>query len=772
MSLVSKVIAKQADEIKPRKVAVRNGRTTEKADNILASSSYSLYTSSAQKNYLARTTPDANGFSFQMGSVIDPNSLNLGDIRNVPDVENRVRREMNSIKGGYHGEIQSLTGKVGEDGRFAFDELTERQRVHVQAQILLGNKRMPVGLGMTDGTRFNPDSVVPRSYMNNGRVEYLESTANNASVLSSDLRKGEFDLPSLYDTPYRDDEVGSVVDMMLSDEVMASHMTESMHNPAMAGRIVEDGQDLSITQSWRNLQAEGYTPSKKDLADVRGQKKLSLGVDDAVWDEVGGARAESFRGNKDNLVTRRHYGATDEYADMPMIAYRTDVSPVLKDGKTVAEANPLEMGDSYGDGAVFRFFTGKDAPIPDKSEGILKMSERYGDKQKLADTLQNFLIDNVESIDELTAATGELVDLSKSKLTKGQQSKLVKVLEKEFPDVPRPIQGAVARQFVSGINKNISRTTTARVLTPKKPLMVYDEFGFEPEAVIEQLLGREEFVNQRGRLEELSSALKATSTEADPLYRQNVDEVWDMIEDAGYDPILMHVNTAEPSNGLRQGGAMSYVIRGGRADDVSTKVFRTQEESSAKLRDGTWTRAMVGVGTAAGGASLVPEEAKAEKPKVFRGKAAIKRIEKDEGTLNAIERRVAVEEGYVEGEYLDSEGIVTSGAGQTGEFRGMPFKEVVEIHKDRVRKAIPSYDNLPEYLKEEFVQSMYRGDIRLSPTAVGLFNEREYEAAAIEFLNHEEYRTTDETGIRKRIKSVSDAMRKYGKEVNKDNNNE
>ena len=150
---------------------------------------------------------------------------------------------------------------------------------------------------------------------------------------------------------------------------------------------------------------------------------------------------------------------------------------------------------------------------------------------------------------------------------------------------------------------------------------------------------------------------------------------------------------------------------------------------------------------------------------IYVGQAAIDAIEAIEGKLSPMECRIAIEEGFSDEVYEDSKGIATSGAGLTGEYQNMTFKEAVEAHLVRTRNRICNFDNLPEYMQIEFVQSEYRGDLGLSPTAVGLFNEGQELLAATEFLDHAEYKNPNTPkGIKARILSVATAMRRYGRD--------
>jgi len=129
-----------------------------------------------------------------------------------------------------------------------------------------------------------------------------------------------------------------------------------------------------------------------------------------------------------------------------------------------------------------------------------------------------------------------------------------------------------------------------------------------------------------------------------------------------------------------------------------------------------------------------------KKAKVLHGKQAIAAIEKKEKRkLSYKECRTVELEGYVDGIYTCTKGIKTTGVGQTGKWLTKSFKESFKYHEDLTKKLIPSYDELPEKLQAELVQSTYRGDLGGSPSAVALFNKGKYILSAREFLRNDEY---------------------------------
>jgi len=149
------------------------------------------------------------------------------------------------------------------------------------------------------------------------------------------------------------------------------------------------------------------------------------------------------------------------------------------------------------------------------------------------------------------------------------------------------------------------------------------------------------------------------------------------------------------------------------------------------------------------------------------GDEAVRTVESRENRkLSQIEKRVVLEEGFVPTIYKDSKGIPTYGVGQTGKWITKGFTATVQHHIQRVQARLPLYSHYPEYLKEELVQSEYRGDLGVSPTAMGLMKAGKYKQASKEFLNNDEYRSSKTSpGIKRRMKSTADAMARYGEQL-------
>lgn len=150
----------------------------------------------------------------------------------------------------------------------------------------------------------------------------------------------------------------------------------------------------------------------------------------------------------------------------------------------------------------------------------------------------------------------------------------------------------------------------------------------------------------------------------------------------------------------------------------------------------------------------------------FHGKQAIAKARDLLGReLTDAEAHIAGLEGYSFSPYLDTKNVLTSGFGQTGQYLRMPLDKVVGIFEDKTRQIVPEYDNLPRDLSLRLFDSTYRGGLSGSPKTLKLINSGNWDAAADEFLNNEEFTeaVASGSGVAKRMQSTSDAMRNYAR---------
>lgn len=156
---------------------------------------------------------------------------------------------------------------------------------------------------------------------------------------------------------------------------------------------------------------------------------------------------------------------------------------------------------------------------------------------------------------------------------------------------------------------------------------------------------------------------------------------------------------------------------------------------------------------------------------LLTGPGAVKKVEADLGRkLSMAEKRVVEVEGYVPHGYYDSKGNRSYGVGQTGEHIGDDFTSSFNFHVDRAKGRIGEklWESLPEHLTTELTQGEYRGDLGLSPKTIRLIKGGEFDSAATEFLNNDEYKSTKtEQGVKDRMKAISDALRAHSILVSK-----
>ena len=155
---------------------------------------------------------------------------------------------------------------------------------------------------------------------------------------------------------------------------------------------------------------------------------------------------------------------------------------------------------------------------------------------------------------------------------------------------------------------------------------------------------------------------------------------------------------------------------------------------------------------------------------ILHGQAAVDELEKQLGRKpTAIETQIAMEEGYSKKTYRDTNNVLTSGWGQTGNNMGVPLDKVAAKYESRTQKLIPAYNTLPDFVKNRAFDATYRGTLGQSPMTVDLMNAGQYGDAADEFLNNQEYRDAvlSGSGVAKRMEKTADAFRVYGNQDTK-----
>ena len=128
------------------------------------------------------------------------------------------------------------------------------------------------------------------------------------------------------------------------------------------------------------------------------------------------------------------------------------------------------------------------------------------------------------------------------------------------------------------------------------------------------------------------------------------------------------------------------------------------------------------------------------------------------GPIDPIARRIIHEEGFVNGSYKDSKGILTEGVGVADPaLRGKPwFTEVLPIYQQQAQTATKGYENLSVEQQGAITSMAYRGD--WGTKTRGHLNKGNLKGAAKEYLDHGEYRKGKAKGATDAQRAISNRM--------------
>jgi len=87
------------------------------------------------------------------------------------------------------------------------------------------------------------------------------------------------------------------------------------------------------------------------------------------------------------------------------------------------------------------------------------------------------------------------------------------------------------------------------------------------------------------------------------------------------------------------------------------------------------------------------------------------------------------------------------------------LRKDIKKRMPKIKKTIKNFDALSDDLKVEIAQSWFRGGISGSPETIKLINAGEFDKAATEFLDNEEYRTTKLRGVKTRMEALSNTLK-------------
>jgi GH24 family phage-related lysozyme (muramidase) len=89
------------------------------------------------------------------------------------------------------------------------------------------------------------------------------------------------------------------------------------------------------------------------------------------------------------------------------------------------------------------------------------------------------------------------------------------------------------------------------------------------------------------------------------------------------------------------------------------------------------------------------------------------------------------------------------------------FDHDVQSKIKLAKRKVNNFDKLPESTQNAIVDGFFRGDLSASPKTLKLMNSGDFKAAAVEYLDHDEYRKSkkEQTGVAPRMDRNAAAFR-------------
>ena len=151
------------------------------------------------------------------------------------------------------------------------------------------------------------------------------------------------------------------------------------------------------------------------------------------------------------------------------------------------------------------------------------------------------------------------------------------------------------------------------------------------------------------------------------------------------------------------------------------------------------------------------------KPNIPLEDAIITRLKTEEGIDYVAEKKFG-EEFYTIG-HGHYGADVKEGQTITAKEADALLRKDLKKRMPKIRSKIKNFDRLSQELQVEIAQSWFRGGIAGSPKTIRLINEGKFQEASEEFLDNNEYRTTNLRGVKRRMKGLSDTLAKEANRV-------
>jgi peptidoglycan hydrolase-like protein with peptidoglycan-binding domain len=609
----------------------------------------SHYSRRAYDEWAARVTPGSAGYTRTAQTTVDPYNFLVNEIDAYPVIKQQLRNVdedamfeewMAARDMGLLEDFYTVEGRIDADSGHFMANGWDTDGTGQVPQSLLDmyfaarhNRdypdevpiRVPVGFRQTNGV-WGPDTELPRyinypmsdspSQYNQSGFHELHGFSNNARRPRAVENQEDLFLSPYTGVPETDEEAQAIIELLWNDEFLAMHSDDRFSaNWSGVYSDVESGQGTGARQTARHVieevQERGFDP--KEVAAVRQLMNDSLTEVNYIWNNLGEIDARQLE-ELDNLDTpwiRGLINPLDPQAGRPIVIYRMDSSPLLPDGRQLAQVASLEGGHHWGPTAVARHFVGghdsaklannavstRNAMAESLPKAIL---DEVGDETLSKQTQQviaNYMADNPPRWDKSLKEGKFYVDMDAA-MGHIDHTELEKLIAET--GVPRDSASSIASTAIMVAKQQRESILYASVITGKKPLILADNMSFTPPNIIAQITERDEFYEYTDELWELNRQLRDPEN---PLFKESFERMWDIIEEVGYDPFIAYANRAEPrrANTAVGGGVPSFIFRPGAEDRVMKRVYRTDMEERHPFFNAHLTNAAIGLPVATGG---------------------------------------------------------------------------------------------------------------------------------------------------------------------------
>jgi len=572
------------------KAAKAGGKVVDEAVGVKQSQELSHLSPEAIKSLQASTSPGMEGGSrtYAQGSIkpedflddmmaeqwrADPQMMSDEefDMSIWPEVYQDWTEFDMAYGSGSLPEYLTLSGRVGDDGVLALDELSMEQQQLIGMHLRSGEgSDMAIRLDM--GQAIYDVTELPAYYRLAGQTENrpmftLRGLDNNPRWVSPEVREGvSFNYT---DSPEAFTEAGGV-ERVFSGKHMATENVANWLTKQELNARLESGDLTERFDTWgfydsQYANVKGTVTEADEVVDA-GAAKMVVQVWGAeskkVWESVSNDVKTKLRGVK-SIYTHKLTGVP-KGDDTPLVFHHVGSDNFDANGNPISLTQGGELGMNGGKQTQTERFVKTDP----KSEITDLERAKLADYEEMWEVLDNLPM--LESA-ELRKAVSALYNKHLTSVTRGNrvdwkvsdelEADLYDYFNEEFGFNDEAVAEVVERFDIDGdpaeyiakaihaqANESFGQMQTAFIVTGKSPLYLRNVVTFYPLEVAEQLQRMPQF--KKAKYEDDLEFIKtygARSNETDDSFVQAKERLISMIESEGYDHVLYnnHFDDAE-----------------------------------------------------------------------------------------------------------------------------------------------------------------------------------------------------------------------------------